>query len=151
MTVQLTGEQLTAKLWADCSHCPNCGSDDLDAGRLSPDGPNAVSEVECKNCGCRWREHYQFTRAELTSTDCIKQPQAYLVRYAIFSLSTSSVVHGEELRTSAYSRHDAVAKAERHVVDHDPYWDERIDPIFQLIDVCEIVEEESAEEDSADG
>lgn len=151
MTVQLTGEQLTAKLRADCSHCPNCGINDLDARRLSPNGPKVVFEVECKNCGCRWREHYQFVRAEPMSTDYVKQLQTYLVRYAIFSLSTSSVVHGEELRASGYSRHDAVAKAERHVVDHDPYWDERVDPIFQLLDVCEIVEEESAEENSADG
>lgn len=151
MTVQLTGEHLTAKLQANCCHCPNCGCDDLDAGRLSPDGPTAVSEVECKNCGCRWREHYQFVRAEPTSTDYVKQPQTYLVRYAIFSPSASSVVHGEEMRACGYSRHDAVAKAERHVVEHDPYWDERIDPIFQLLDVQEIVEEESAEENSADG
>jgi hypothetical protein len=90
-------------------------------------------------------------RAELTSTDYVKQPQAYLVRYALISLSMSSAVHGDETRTSAYSRHDAVAKAERLVVDRDPFWDERIDPIFQLLNVCEIVEEESADEDSADG
>jgi hypothetical protein len=53
----MTNDELTAKLRANCCHCPNCGSNDLDAGRLTPDGPNAVSEVECKNCGCQWHEH----------------------------------------------------------------------------------------------
>lgn len=54
--------ELTKKLLDKFNHCPNCGSENLDAG--DKDGAAVLSvAVECGACGAEWTEHYRFFSA----------------------------------------------------------------------------------------
>lgn len=60
---KLTEQQKTEYL--NCSsQCPVCHSDDICAERIEADGESAFGEVECNECGKRWRDVYTLTSVE---------------------------------------------------------------------------------------
>jgi hypothetical protein len=54
-----TEAQVKAYL-ADSGRCPECGSEDVEAGRTEFDGDTAWTEVECNDCGCEWHDVYHL-------------------------------------------------------------------------------------------
>lgn len=38
------------------AHCPNCGSQDIEAGSISGLGTQASCEVQCWECGLKWKD-----------------------------------------------------------------------------------------------
>jgi len=47
------------------SHCPFCGSTEINAGHMEVDGKDAWCKVECDNCGAQWQDNYKLTGYEV--------------------------------------------------------------------------------------
>ena len=43
------------------NYCPQCGSDQLDAGRMETDGFTSWRDVECEGCGAEFQDVYGLT------------------------------------------------------------------------------------------
>lgn len=59
----MTTKQAQAKFLADCSHCPNCDSDDIDH-KPNHDGSQPAEEHYsgwCNKCNATWTEVYTLT------------------------------------------------------------------------------------------
>ncbi len=63
----MTDKELLKAIKGDVDHCPFCGSENLDAGDLDPDGVEAVSDVSCEDCGAEWKEGFRLNWVEVVN------------------------------------------------------------------------------------
>jgi hypothetical protein len=59
----LTEQQRTDYLNSS-SECPYCHSENISADRVEADGESAFGDVECEDCGKKWRDVYTLTDVE---------------------------------------------------------------------------------------
>jgi hypothetical protein len=70
----MTNEELQKAIESSVSHCPFCGSENLEATTPDLDGLEATSIVTCSDCEAEWRETYRLSGVGVLSAPKSTEP-----------------------------------------------------------------------------